>query len=137
MAFSRALQRVLDTDLASGRPLKSDFRLLDVLSEGPGHRFGLWETSEIGFWPLGALWEGPGGWFWPPESLWDGVLASGSPLGGSWRLVLPSGRVLEAVLPSGRPDLGSGRPDLGSGRPDLGSETILGPLFGGFLRVFL
>ena len=34
-------------------------------------------------------------------------------------------------------DLGSGTLDLGSGRPDLGSETLLGPLFGGFLRVFL
>ena len=50
--------------------------------------------------------------------LWDGVLASWSPFGGSWRLDLGSGRVLEAVW-------GSGRLDLGSGRLVLASERVL------------
>ena len=67
-------------------------------------------------------------------SLWSRVLASGRPSGRSWRLDLGSGR---SDLGSGRLDLGSGTLDLGSGRLDLGSETILGPLFGGVLRVFL
>ena len=35
----RPLREVLSRVLASGRPLRSDFRLLDVLSEGPGHGF--------------------------------------------------------------------------------------------------
>ena len=38
----RPLREVLSRVLASGRPLRSDFRLLDVLSEGPntGLAFG-------------------------------------------------------------------------------------------------
>ena len=73
-------------------------------------------------------------------SLWNGVLASGSPLGGSWRLDLGSGRLDLGSGGQGTLDLwsgGQGTLDLGSGRLDLGSETLLGPLFGGFLRVFL
>ena len=104
-----------------------DFRLLRTY-------FRLLETSGTEFWPLGAIWEGSGGWIWL-------LGASGT---GFW----PLGRVLEAgfgvrgpsIWGPGVLDLGSGGQgalDLGSGRPNLGSETLLGPLFGGFLRVFL
>ena len=137
-SFQRVLTRVWP--LGDGFPLPGD------LWEPLGPSFGLWETFQrvleagFGFWePVErgfGLWEPFGRVLEAGFGLWEarfGVWGSGDPRFGSGRLDLGSGGQGTLDLWSG----GQGTLDLGSGRLDLGSETLLGPLFGGFLRVFL
>ena len=110
--------------MASVEPLEQDFGLWEPFGRVLEAGFGFWEPlrPSFGLWkPFGRVLEAgfglcgaSGTGFWPLGAIWEGP---GGPIWG----------------------LGPSIWDLGPSIWGLGGpfSTILGPLFGGFLRVFL